>query len=301
MGVINSKSKNKPIKENIINSKSKINPIKQNVINSKSQIESIILIKIIEPIKENVINSKSQIESIILINQPLNIFDCRGFFADFKKIKYYVSNGADLNVIDNEGFNILSYMFSSGAIDVIEYLINDCNMDINYINLKTGDSFLHLIIRRYHQYNSKLAFSIEIPRNDTNDIVMINLINICFKYKINIDHKNNAKLNPIQLAYHLNIDPHIITYIESNVYNKYIDNNNKIASNKYQLLNDLDLTLIKENNIIKEICTICYDTNSDILSNCHHSYCQNCYILIRQKYKCCSYCRTTFSNTVFIN
>ncbi len=53
---------------------------------------------------------------------------------------------------------------------------------------------------------------------------MIKLISICFKYKININHKNNKKLNPNQLAQHLNIDPQIITYIESNIYCKNIDN-----------------------------------------------------------------------------
>jgi hypothetical protein len=82
-----------------------------------------------------------------------SIFQLSKIFTNLDELKEIISIGTNINEVNKDGNNILSQMFSNGSTNIIEYPNNNCYMDINYINPNICDSYLHLILRYYHNYN----------------------------------------------------------------------------------------------------------------------------------------------------
>lgn len=103
-------------------------------------------------------------------------------FADLSKVKK-VFNKDNVNVTNRNGVSALMIAILHSSSKVIDYLINDCKADINYLN-ENGDNLFHILS----------------DRGANRDIYQI--FNILISKKIDINHINNDGHTPLSAIQH---------------------------------------------------------------------------------------------------
>ena len=94
------------------------------------------------------------------INAYLNLA-CN--FNNIQIIKYLYEFGADVNYVDEKGYNCIMYATSFSTIDIMHYLI-DKNVDVN-IGRRLGDGATALILAIYVQDIDKINILLQAGAN----------------------------------------------------------------------------------------------------------------------------------------
>ena len=90
-------------------------------------------------------------------------------FADLPKVKK-VFNKDNVNVTNREGVSALMIAILHSSSEVVDYLINECNADINYLK-ENGDNLFHILSDRGANRDIYDIFNILISKNiDINHI-----------------------------------------------------------------------------------------------------------------------------------
>lgn len=133
-------------------------------------------------------------------------------FADLSRVKN-VFNESNVNVTNRECVSALMIAILHSSSDVVDYLINDCKADINYLN-ENGDNLFHYLSDRGTTKDTYDIFKILISKN-----IDINHVNkdgetplyCCFKY--NTSRTNNSKLIDLYLKNGANLSILIMLFI----------------------------------------------------------------------------------------
>ena len=90
-------------------------------------------------------------------------------FADLSRVKK-VFNESNVNVTNREGVSALMIAILHSSSEVVDYLINDCNADIDYLN-ENGDNLFHYLSDRGTTKDTYDIFKLLISKNiDINHI-----------------------------------------------------------------------------------------------------------------------------------
>lgn len=90
-------------------------------------------------------------------------------FADLSRVKN-VFNESNVNVTNREGVSALMIAILHSSSEVVDYLINDCKADINYLN-DNGDNLFHYLSDRGTTKDTYDIFKLLISKNiDINHI-----------------------------------------------------------------------------------------------------------------------------------
>ena len=119
-------------------------------------------------------------------------------FADLPEVKK-VFNKDNVNITNREGVSALMIAILYSSSEVVDYLINDCKADINYLN-ENDDNLFHILS----------------DRGDNKDISFI--FNILISKNIDINHINNDGHTPLSLItyyYWINNDILIKLYLQN--------------------------------------------------------------------------------------
>ena len=111
-----------------------------------------------------------------------------------------------------------------------------------------------------------------------------------FETKQNIDIRFNNDQAFISACKSDNIE--VASYLESllsSFYNLEIENEHiiKYSINKFPFFDKISVVIDK--------CCICYETNSNIITECTHQFCYDCLSMWYDKSKRCPYCRFQFT------
>ena len=123
------------------------------------------------------------------------IFTACGEYGSFEAIQNLVEHGARLNVFDNRLNTPLMLASKFRSLEVIKYLIKQCDdVDINAFN-KNKESALLLACNRHQS---------KWPSNHSFDLRIVQLL---INYDADINHENNNGKTPLILAHvHNNIE-----------------------------------------------------------------------------------------------
>jgi hypothetical protein len=113
-----------------------------------------------------------------------------------------------------------------------------------------------------------------------------------FRYACMFGHINMAQwLMTICDDYHVEIEDDEIKDWEINNWEIKNSLQDLYDSKEYDKIIE-KLKIGKKDNIPIEICSICYDNNSNFLTSCNHNFCVECFMMwyIEHNKKQCSYC-----------
>ena len=63
---------------------------------------------------------------------------------NLKLIQYLIERGADISIINKDGWNALHMAVREGHINVVKYLISVCNDEIIKSKTKNGRTLIHI-------------------------------------------------------------------------------------------------------------------------------------------------------------
>lgn len=139
----------------------------------------------------NHLNNKN--ENLFLFATRTKKINC---FESLKVLKKY--SNYDVNIMNDEGMTAAMYMISRGEYKLLEYLLENYNIDVNHVN-KFGNSLLSVLIKSYYEFYCKTiekeeGFGVEI-RDYKRYALCFKILNKNKKscdFKKPIDEENNT-------------------------------------------------------------------------------------------------------------
>ena len=272
-------------------------------------------------------NWSSKMENNYLVNIDIILGYIKVKDLQDAKSNEGVINKNNINILLDTIFDKIGYNKVSNKI--VWYLLKEYNYLVKFIDL---DKFYTLLINGlYDNYCGKISSfcSCDILLLLVNNNISIDLetLNKIFVHLGMSNHFNSAEglfeLYPdIDISYNNdelffdcceNENEEIINWLmeikpDYYYYNRtaYVDDSDSEDS-EYNSDEDIEYGIIQKLHYNKEIkyvetineCTICLNSNSNIISKCNHQFCETCIVKWYEKHNCCPLCKQDLSGYIY--